>query len=67
MQYAAAKEITVDEINNKEYPMFIKAAQVFVTGGTLLIFLAVLYYTALAWGAFLGLFGPYQVNTNPLR
>jgi hypothetical protein len=58
---AAASEITVDELDNLEYPISIRAAQVFVTGGTILIFFAVLYWTALAWAALLSLFGPYQV------
>ncbi len=51
----------VDELENREYPPAIKAAQIFVTGGTILIFFAVLYWTLQAWAAFLSLFGAYKV------
>lgn len=40
------------------------AAQVFVTGGTLLIFFAVLYYSLMAWAWLLSLFGTYQVRST---
>lgn len=61
---AAAAPITVDEINNREYPWSIKLAQVFVTGGIVLFFFAVLYWSSLSWAAFLSLFGRYQVGPN---
>lgn len=63
---AAATTITVDEINNREYPWSIKLAQVFVTGGIVLFFFAVLYWSSLAWAAFLTLFGRYQVRSELL-
>ena len=56
------EEIKIDELENREYPPGIKAAQVFVTGGTLLIFFAVLYWSVQAWAAFLALFGSYKVS-----
>ena len=56
------EEIEIDELENREYPPGIKAAQVFVTGGTLLIFFAVLYWSVQAWAAFLALFGSYKVS-----
>ncbi len=64
--FAAATAITVDEINNREYPWSIKMAQVFVTGGIVLFFFAVLYWSALGWAAFLSLFGSYRVRSSPL-
>lgn len=62
LSFAAASAITVDEINNREYPWSIKLAQVFVTGGIVLFFFAVLYWSASAWAALLSLFGSYQVS-----
>ena len=56
------QEMRVDELENREYPPAIKAAQIFVTGGTILIFFAVLYWTLHAWAAFLSLFGTYKVS-----
>ncbi|EIE23093.1 hypothetical protein COCSUDRAFT_36647 [Coccomyxa subellipsoidea C-169] len=58
--WSTAAPITVDEINNREYPWSIKLAQVFVTGGIVLFFFAVLYWSSLSWAAFLSLFGRYQ-------
>ncbi|KAK9903375.1 hypothetical protein WJX75_004155 [Coccomyxa subellipsoidea] len=58
--WSTATTITVDETNNREYPWSIKLAQVFVTGGIVLFFFAVLYWSSLAWAAFLTLFGRYQ-------
>ena len=60
--FAVGEEMKVDELENREYPPTIKAAQVFVTGGTILMFFAVLYWTLQAWAAFLSLFGSYKVN-----
>ena len=57
----------MDELENREYPLGIKAAQVFVTGGTLLIFSAVLYWSFHAWGIFLSLFGSYKVSQQSSR
>ena len=57
----------VDELENREYPLGIKAAQVFVTGGTLLIFFAVLYWSLHAWGIFLSQFGSYEVSLSSQR
>ena len=34
-----------------------------MTGGTLLIFFAVLYFSLMAWAWLLSLFGTYQVRT----
>ena len=59
---AVGEEIKIDELENREYPPGIKAAQVFVTGGTLLIFFAVLYWSVQAWAVFLALFGSYKVS-----
>ena len=61
---AAATAITVDEINNRDYPWSIKVAQVFVTGGIVLFFFAVLYWSALGGAALLSLFGSYQVRST---
>ena len=60
--FAVGQEMRVDELENREYPPAIKAAQIFVTGGTILIFFAVLYWTLHAWAAFLSLFGTYKVS-----
>ena len=57
----------MDELENREYPLGIKAAQIFVTGGTLLIFFAVLYWSFHVWGIFLSLFGSYKVSRSSQR
>lgn len=61
--FAVGEEMKVDELENREYPPAIKAAQIFVTGGTVLLFFAVLYWTLQAWAAFLSLFGSYKVDS----
>ena len=61
---AVGEEMRVDELENREYPPAIKAAQIFVTGGTILLFFAVLYWTLQAWAAFLSLFGSYKVESS---
>lgn len=53
----------VGELENKQYPLGIKVAQIFVTGGTVLIFFAVLYWSLQGWAAFLSLFGTYKVRS----
>ena len=60
--FAVGEEMKIDELENREYPPALKAAQVFVTGGTILIFFAVLYWTLQAWAAFLSIFGTYKVK-----
>jgi len=60
---AVGEEIKVDELVNKEYPLGIKLAQIFVTGGTVVIFFTVLFWSFQGWAAFLSLFGTYKVRS----
>lgn len=58
------EEIRLYELDNREYPLGIKVAQIFVTGSTILIFFAVLYWSLQAWASFLTLFGLYKVSVH---